>query len=145
TTNLTAAVTFTRIQSLLGGSGDDTFTLDLKTTADLDSKVLGIDGGAGNNTLQARLDAGAAAAPADQAVWTITGQGAGWVADRGSAFDTGTTFVTGPFKFDLAALNGGTLNLPSHPFATGDAVVYRAPLDGSGKPVPIRPLADNAV
>jgi hypothetical protein len=61
------------------------------------------------------------------------------------AFATGTTYVSGPFQFDQSALNGNDLYLPSHGFATGDAVVYRAPQDVNGNSVPLGGLTDNTV
>src|SRR5207237_657159 len=56
-----------------------------------------------------------------------------------------TTFVTGPYQFDTSALSGNNLYLPSHGFATGDAVVYRAPKDQNGVAVPLGGLTDNTV
>ena len=66
--------------------------------------------------------------------------------DPSPAFVTGTTFATGPYRFDLSAMNGNTLSLPSHEFATGDALLYRAPeVTGAAARVPIQGLTDNTI
>ena len=118
--SLAAAVTFTGIQNLLGGSADDTFTLVLQSVRTFAGSVLKIDGGVGSNTLQAKLDATAAPQPGDQLVWTVTGANVGWVAGRDATFLT-----LGAQGFDQTAINGKNLALPVHQFATGQAVVYR--------------------
>ena len=122
---LTAAVTFSGIQSLAGGGADDTFSLVMNAARVFNDAVKEVDGGRGLNRLQTRLELpnGVNVAPTDELIFAATGVDSGWLADRAAKF-----LFTLPVDFDRSAVGGAdaqALKLPNHGLTTGQAVVFR--------------------
>src|SRR5207248_8025270 len=125
TQTLTAPdVTFTRIQRLLGGQGNDTFVEVLQKPAGtqplaaFDGAVQQVDGGQGTNQLQTQLvlAGGAPVQPADNLLWGVTTTNAGWQSDPNAA-----PLLTPPIIFDQKAvgLDQKSLTLAGHGLSTG--------------------------
>jgi hypothetical protein len=110
---------FAHVADLVGGIGDDAFTVQLTSGQPFNAGSISIDGGRGTNTLQSQVVGGAPQA-ANNLVWGETGGQAGWVAGPNAGF-----LASGPFDFDSGALNGNSLYLPSNGFQTGQAVTYQ--------------------
>ena len=119
THTLTAAVTFSGIHSLVGGSADDTFGLVMQTASVFNDAVQEVDGGRGLNRLQTRLELpnNVNVAPTDELIFAATGVDAGWLADRAAQF-----LFTPPVEFDRSALGGAdkhALKLTNHGLQDG--------------------------
>src|SRR5262245_44160631 len=122
---LTLATAFSGIQSLVGGSGSDTFGVVMQTASVFNGAVKEVDGGAGLNRLQTRLDlpANAKVASTDELIFAATAIDAGWLADRAAKF-----LFTQPVDFDRSALgqpDKHAVSVTNHGLQTGQAVVYR--------------------